>query len=80
LKVVLFVGTALVFTIFVAFFCGEKFLPASMKSLTNPKVFLVTLFGKPVPALRHPAVIEKVVPKAACDLENCSELGKIYLR
>jgi hypothetical protein len=49
-----------------------------MKSLINLKVFLVTLFKKPVSAFRHPPVIEKVVPKAACDLENCSELGKIY--
>jgi hypothetical protein len=47
-----------------------------MKSLTNPKVFLVTLFGKPVPAFRHPLFRKP----AACDLENDSEQEKIFQR
>jgi hypothetical protein len=33
----------------------------------------ITLFGAIVPAIRLPPVTLKVVPKAACDSENCSE-------
>jgi hypothetical protein len=37
------------------------------------KILPVTLFRGPVPAFREPPVTLKVVRKAACDSENCSE-------
>jgi hypothetical protein len=53
-----------------------KFLHASMKSLTNcenPSSNPLQRGGGVVPAFRKPPVTLKVVPKAACDSENCSE-------
>ncbi len=46
---------------------------ASLKLLTISEIIPVTLFRKLVPDFRLPPVTLKVVPKAACDSENCSE-------
>jgi hypothetical protein len=50
-----------------------KFLLTSLKSLAVLflKILPVTLFRKHVPAFLKPPVTLKVVPKAACDSENC---------
>jgi hypothetical protein len=37
------------------------------------KILPIALFRKFVPAFRKPPVTKKIVPKAACDTENCSE-------
>jgi hypothetical protein len=42
------------------------------------KTLPVALFRKLVPAFQKPLVIVKVVPKAACDYENCSD-SHIYI-
>jgi hypothetical protein len=60
----------------VAFQLGKlkiKFVLASMKNLVLTKILPETLFRKLVSAFRPSPKILKMAPKAACDLENCSE-------
>ncbi len=50
-----------------------KFLLASKNHLFLLKILPIVLFRKFVPAFRLPSLTLKIVPKAACDPENCSE-------
>ncbi len=56
-----------------------KVYVAIVKPLANyKKPFSETLFMELVVALRKPHMTLKIVPKATCDYENCSE-GAYYM-
>jgi hypothetical protein len=68
----------MVFTIFGSLFVGKikiKFSACCFEITyyCNCKNLPVNLFRKLVPAYRKPPMTLKVVPKAVCDSEKCSE-------